>query len=139
MYFHLILITILSPLHTLSLPAGTYHCWHDGVSPRLFTLHESIHILSLILATTTKTVAMYFSFTSMIVSYRVTSFAMRIARVLPFLLHQVLEQYQYLHSATLLMHTGTKHSTNKSTHLENRHYCAYCACAALIRVPQQVL
>ena len=55
MYFHSILITILSPLRTLTLP-GTYHCRHDGVSPRLFTLHESIHILSLLLPTTTKTV-----------------------------------------------------------------------------------
>ena len=101
MYFHSILITILSPLRTLTLP-GTYHCRHDGVLPRVFTLHKSIHILSLLLATTTKTVAMYFSFTSVIKLYRVTSFAMRIARVFPLLLHQVV-QYQYVHSATLLM------------------------------------
>jgi hypothetical protein len=107
MYFHSILITILSPVRTLTLPGtvpGTYHSWHDGVSPRVFDLHESIHILSLLLATTgtTKTVAMYFSFTSMIESYRVTSFAMRISRVFPLRLHQVV-QYQYVHSATLLM------------------------------------
>ena len=46
------------PLRTLTLP-GTYHCRHDSVSPRVFALHKSIHILSLLLATTTKTVAMY--------------------------------------------------------------------------------
>ena len=29
--------------------------------------------------------------------------------------------------------TGFKQSTNNSTHPDDRHYCAYCACAALIQ------
>ena len=145
MHFHSILITVLSPLHTITL-LGTYHCWHDDVLPRLFTLHESVHILLLLLASTTKTVAMYkyFSFISVIVSYRVALCAMRIVRVLPLLLHQVLVQYQYLLyivppcSCILYRYSSTKQSTNKSTNPDNRHYCAYCACAALIRRTQFV-
>jgi hypothetical protein len=67
------------------------------------------------------------------IQYRVTSFAMRIARVFPLLLHQVrVVQYQYVHSATLLMQYRFQTVNQQLYAPDDRHYCAYCACAALI-------